>query len=222
MVETDFSQVDSIYSKDEGGTDITTINFAEQPKEAFSVNENGSMITIDWTPSEDWVVVRAIESGNPVSDETHDGPRHLLSLDFRPPEKRKGKAIKSMSHLSPLQQIHAINKVEDSATPLEKARLADARAALQEQRKDLHGEIRDLLADSDPAEGQRCLGQGTHIARHVNGEWTSDRRRPDEENQDVPFRLIHAIVQAEVPDVRQLDVKGLLQYTRTNFGSGRG
>jgi hypothetical protein len=222
MADLSFSQPPSIYSKNDGGTDITTINFAEQPQEAFSVwsDENGSVITIDWIPS-DWVVVSTDESGEPVSN---DGPLHLLSLEFFPPERRKGKAVESTSDLSPLQQIHAIDKVKASATGDDRLRLVKARAELQAARTDLHREIRDLLADSDPAEGQRCFGLGAsdHIAKHVNGVWTSDRGRPAEEDLGIPFRLIHAVVRAKVPDVRQLDVMGLLQYTRDNFGSGRG
>ncbi|KAG7528970.1 hypothetical protein FFLO_05869 [Filobasidium floriforme] len=209
MSNVDFTQLEgSIYPKEVGGIDITTIDFSKQPEHTFAAysNDDGTVTGIDWDPAWDTEGANAsvVETSQPdPSNESNDEPSPVAVFDIRPvPGETDRKKIVSMSYLSPLNQIRAIDKVKNSATPLEKARLADARAALQDQRKDLHREIRDLLEDSDPAEGERCLGQGTHIGRHVNGEWHRDPRRPSDEDQDILFRLIHAIVQAEVPDVR--------------------
>lgn len=227
MSNVDFSQLPgSIYSKEVGGIDITTIDFSKQPERTFAAYSNGDGTTtgIDWNPVWDTEDANAsvVDTSQPdPSDESDDEPSPVAVFEIRPvPGETDRKRIVSMSYLSPLNQIRAIDKVKNSATPLEKARLADARAALQEQRKDLRREIRELLADSDPVEGERCCddGKNADIAKCVYSEWDLDPFRPQAEAREIPLRLIHAVVRAEVPDVDQLDVQELLRVTRYSFG----
>jgi hypothetical protein len=234
MSNVDFSQLrGSIYSKEVGGIDITTIDFSKQPEHTFAAysNDDGTVTGIDWNPAWDTEDANAsvVETSQPdPSDESNDEPSPVAVFEIRPVPGEIGRQkIVSMSHLSPLNQIRAIDKSKVSATGELRLRLVEARAALQAARMDLHEEIRTLLTSSTPADGKRCFDEDANpahrrIAQHVWSVFTSDSQLRWNVDVDVPHRLIDAIVQAEVPDVSQLDVKALLQSTRQNTGSGRG
>lgn len=161
-----------------------------------------------------------------IDDDGDDGSVFLLSLNFKASEQGRDwvEEIKSSSDLSTTDQITAIDKVKTSITGSIGDQLARARVALQ-AREALLQRIRELLEDSDAAEGRRCFfnkekdGVGNLVADHVlEVHWNHPERFSIQ--VDVVHRLIHAISQGEVEDVKQLNVSQLLDYTQTTFESG--
>lgn len=85
--------------------------------------------------------------------------------------------------------------------------------------------IRELLEVSDAAGGRRCFLNkdkdkvGNLIADHIlEVYWNHPERFGIQ--VDVVHRLIHAIFQAKIEDVRQLNVSQLLDYAQSAFESG--
>jgi hypothetical protein len=161
-----------------------------------------------------------------IGDDGDDESVFLLSLNFQPSEQGRDwvEEIKSSSDLSTTDQITAIDKVKTSITGPVNDQLARARVALQ-AREALLQRIRELLKVSDAAEGRRCFLNkdkdevGNLVADFVlEVHWNYPKRFSIQ--VDVVHRLIHAICQAEVEDVRQLNVSQLLDFTQSTFESG--
>jgi hypothetical protein len=238
MSTVSLSQIPSIFLNPDPdtGIDIHTIDLAREPPESFLLYgpEDGSMLAIAWDSSSGYYgtdpndpdasdsKITDPDSGNGDGD---DGSVFLLSLNFEP-SKQSGdgvEEIRSSSDLSTADQITAIDKVKTSITGPFSDQLARAPVALQ-AREELLQRIRELLKDSSAAEGRRCFlnkdrdEAGNLVAdRVLEAYWNHPARFSIQ--VDVIHRLLHAISQAEVEDVRQLNVSQLLDYTQSVFGS---
>jgi hypothetical protein len=235
MSTVSLSQIPSIFLNPDPdtGIDIHTIDLAREPPESFLLYgpEDGSMLAIAWEPSSGHSGIERADSNLDESKMTgpkggnDDGDNEsvfLLSLTFHR-ERDTVEKIRSSSDLSPIDQIYAIDKVRSSITGPPNGRLARARAALQ-ARVAPSQKIQELLKVSDAAGGMRCFLHkekdkvGNLVADHVlEIHWNHPARFSIQ--VDVVHRLIHAISQAEIEDVRQLNVSQLLDYTQSTFGS---
>jgi hypothetical protein len=240
MSTVSLSQIPSVFLNPDPdtGIDIHTIDLAREPPESFSLYgpEDGSMLAIAWDslsgyygtdpndPDASDSKVTGPDGGN--NEDGDDGSVFLMSLNFEPSERGRdeGEEIRSSSDLSTADQITAIDKVMTSMTRPLGDQLARARVALQ-ARVALVQRIRELLEVSDAAGGRRCFFDkvkdkaGNLVADHIlEVHWNHPERFGIQ--VDVVHRLIHAISQTEIKDVRQLNVSQLLDYTQSAFESG--
>lgn len=238
MSTVSLSQVPSVFLNPDPdtGVDIHTIDLSREPPDSFSLYgpEDGSMLAIAWEsssgyygmdPNDPDVSDSKITDPDSGNDDGDDGSVFLLSLNLQPSEQSGDRVeqIKSSSDLSPTDQITAIDKVKTSITGSVSDQLTRARAALQ-AREALLQRIRERLEVSDAAGGRQCFlnkkedKAGNLVADYVlEVHWDHPERFGIQ--VDVVHRLIHAISQAKVEDVRQLNVSQLLDYTQSAFGS---
>lgn len=239
MSTVSLSQIPSVFLNPDPdtGIDIHTIDLAREPPESFSLYgpEDGSMLAIAWDslsgyygtdpndPDASDSKVTGPDGGN--DEDGDDGSVFLLSLNFETSEQGRDKIeeIRNSSDLSTADQITAIDKVKTFTTGPLSDQLARARVALQ-AREALLQRIRELLKVSDATGGKRCFlnkeedQAGNGVAdRVLEVYWNHPERFSIQ--VDVVHRLIHAISQAEIKDVRQLNVSQLLDYTQLTFES---